>query len=44
MGTNWTKTYFTHQDTMPKALTPPTFDPLMGFPNGRKERGENSLT
>ncbi|XP_051175325.1 NADH dehydrogenase [ubiquinone] 1 beta subcomplex subunit 7 [Leptopilina boulardi] len=38
MGTNWTKTYFTHQDTMPVALSEPTFDPQMGFPNGRKER------
>lgn len=31
--------YVTHPDTMPEAETEPTFDPLYGFKNGRKERG-----
>ncbi|XP_064607126.1 NADH dehydrogenase [ubiquinone] 1 beta subcomplex subunit 7-like [Liolophura sinensis] len=30
--------HITHRDTAPNNFEPPTFDPLYGFPNGRKER------
>jgi len=30
--------YVSHPDTAPKWSEPPTFDPLAGFPDGRKER------
>ncbi|KAL5016698.1 hypothetical protein ScPMuIL_006287 [Solemya velum] len=30
--------YVTNPDTVPDYNAPPTFDPLQGFPNGRKER------
>ncbi|PVD23549.1 hypothetical protein C0Q70_16821 [Pomacea canaliculata] len=30
--------YVTHPDTAPDIKNPPTFNPLLGFPNGRKER------
>ncbi|XP_050400451.1 NADH dehydrogenase [ubiquinone] 1 beta subcomplex subunit 7 [Patella vulgata] len=30
--------YITHPDTAPDIKSSPTFDPLYGFPNGRKER------
>ncbi|KAK7487512.1 hypothetical protein BaRGS_00021214 [Batillaria attramentaria] len=30
--------YITHPDTAPDFTKPPTFDPHVGFPNGRKER------
>lgn len=30
--------YITHPDTAPNYNKPPTFDPLVGFENGRKER------
>lgn len=32
--------YVTHPDTAPDIKNPPTFNPLLGFPNGRKERSE----
>ncbi|XP_059143065.1 NADH dehydrogenase [ubiquinone] 1 beta subcomplex subunit 7-like [Physella acuta] len=37
MGNMW-YTYVSHPDTAPDYKNPPTFDPLLGFPNGRKER------
>ncbi|CAG5121203.1 unnamed protein product [Candidula unifasciata] len=37
MGNMW-YTYISHPDTAPNVRNPPTFDPLYGFPNGRKER------
>ncbi|XP_076440356.1 NADH dehydrogenase [ubiquinone] 1 beta subcomplex subunit 7-like [Babylonia areolata] len=30
--------YITHSDTAPDINKPPTFDPMLGFSNGRKER------
>lgn len=30
--------YF-HPEIQPQPLAPPTHDPNLGFPNGRKERG-----
>ncbi|XP_011867524.1 PREDICTED: NADH dehydrogenase [ubiquinone] 1 beta subcomplex subunit 7 [Vollenhovia emeryi] len=35
---NWIATYITHPDTMPVPDGKPTFDPMFGFPNGRKPR------
>ncbi|XP_018300796.1 NADH dehydrogenase [ubiquinone] 1 beta subcomplex subunit 7 [Mycetomoellerius zeteki] len=35
---NFIATYITHPDTMPKSDGKPTFDPMFGFPNGRKIR------
>ncbi|CAL1682352.1 unnamed protein product [Lasius platythorax] len=35
---NYIATYITHPDTMPVPDGPPTFDPMLGFPNGRKPR------
>ncbi|CAH1773501.1 unnamed protein product [Owenia fusiformis] len=29
---------YTNPDSMPRYQEPPTFDPLLGFPEGRKER------
>uniref|UniRef100_A0A0B7A071 NADH dehydrogenase [ubiquinone] 1 beta subcomplex subunit 7 n=1 Tax=Arion vulgaris TaxID=1028688 RepID=A0A0B7A071_9EUPU len=37
MGNVW-YTYVSHPDTAPDFRSPPTFDPLYGFPNGRQER------
>ncbi|BFZ17077.1 hypothetical protein BsWGS_20116 [Bradybaena similaris] len=37
MGNMW-YAYVSHPDTAPNHKQPPTFDPLYGFPNGRKER------
>ncbi|KAH9504138.1 Elongation of very long chain fatty acids protein 1, partial [Bulinus truncatus] len=37
MGNMW-YAYVSHPDTTPDYNKPPTFDPLIGFPNGRKER------
>uniref|UniRef100_A0A2C9KSY4 NADH dehydrogenase [ubiquinone] 1 beta subcomplex subunit 7 n=1 Tax=Biomphalaria glabrata TaxID=6526 RepID=A0A2C9KSY4_BIOGL len=37
MGNMW-YAYVSHPDTAPDFNKPPTFDPLLGFPNGRKER------
>ncbi|XP_070563178.1 NADH dehydrogenase [ubiquinone] 1 beta subcomplex subunit 7-like [Ptychodera flava] len=37
MGQMWTA-YVTHSDTAPDLEKLPTFDPLYGFPDGRKER------
>ncbi|KAG7197594.1 hypothetical protein KM043_016910 [Ampulex compressa] len=37
MGQMWIKS-ITDPDVIPKAEQPPTFDPMLGFPNGRKER------
>ena len=36
---NYIATHITHPDTMPKSDGKPTFDPMYGFPNGRKIRG-----
>lgn len=30
-------------DTTPMGDAEPTFDPLLGFPNGRKERGKKHI-
>ncbi|XP_012265521.2 NADH dehydrogenase [ubiquinone] 1 beta subcomplex subunit 7 [Athalia rosae] len=37
MGNTWAY-YVSHPDTTPPSITPPTFDPLLGFSNGRKPR------
>ncbi|KAJ8040932.1 NADH dehydrogenase [ubiquinone] 1 beta subcomplex subunit 7 [Holothuria leucospilota] len=37
MGHMWSA-YVTHSDTAPDMNNIPTFDPLYGFPDGRKER------
>ncbi|XP_072023263.1 NADH dehydrogenase [ubiquinone] 1 beta subcomplex subunit 7-like [Amphiura filiformis] len=37
MGHMWS-TYVTNPDTSPDIYNMPTFDPLYGFPEGRKER------
>lgn len=39
MGNYWA-TYVTHPDTMPVPEGSPTFDPMYGFPDGRKPRGK----
>lgn len=36
---NWYSTYIGNPAGMPDYHKPPTFDPMYGFPNGRKERG-----
>ena len=38
MGTTYSA-YVSEPDTTPKADAVPTFDPALGFDNGRKERG-----
>ncbi|XP_063699564.1 NADH dehydrogenase [ubiquinone] 1 beta subcomplex subunit 7 [Culicoides brevitarsis] len=35
---NWTARYITNPEGTPDGSTPPSFDPMYGFPNGRKER------
>ncbi|XP_071581571.1 NADH dehydrogenase [ubiquinone] 1 beta subcomplex subunit 7 [Temnothorax nylanderi] len=35
---NWIALYITHPDTMPTPDGKSTFDPMFGFPNGRKPR------
>ncbi|CAL1546845.1 unnamed protein product [Lymnaea stagnalis] len=37
LGPMW-YTYVSHPDTAPDYKNPPTFDPMLGFPNGRKEK------
>ncbi|XP_012939499.1 NADH dehydrogenase [ubiquinone] 1 beta subcomplex subunit 7 [Aplysia californica] len=37
MGNMW-YSYVTNPDTAPDFKSPPTFDPLIGFPEGRQER------
>lgn len=32
--------YISHPDTTPPGDMEPTFDPQIGFPNGRKPRGK----
>jgi hypothetical protein len=43
MGNSWTH-YVSEPQNRPDFDNPPTFDPLVGFPNGRKERGETQKT
>jgi hypothetical protein len=43
MGNSWTH-YVSEPQNRPDFDNPPTFDPLQGFPNGRKERGETQKT
>lgn len=38
MGNAWTA--YTDPEGTPDPLKGPSFDPLYGFPNGRKERGK----
>lgn len=39
MGNMW-YAYVSHPDTAPDIKNPPTFDPLIGFPEGRVERSK----
>jgi hypothetical protein len=39
MGNVW-YAYVSHPDTAPDIKNPPTFDPLFGFENGRRERSK----
>jgi hypothetical protein len=43
MGNAWTN-YVSEPQNRPDFENAPTFDPLQGFPNGRKERGETQNT
>jgi len=36
---NWATTHFLEPGVTPLTDAEPSFDPLFGFPNGRKERG-----
>lgn len=36
---NWYSRYYANPAGTPSNEVPPSFDPLYGFPNGRKERG-----
>lgn len=38
MGNAWAL-YVSDPEGTPTADKPPSFDPMLGFPNGRKERG-----
>lgn len=40
---NQIATYITNPDTMPVPNGKPTFNPMLGFPNGRKVRGKYSI-
>ena len=37
------KKHVSEPENMPDEKQPPTFDPLYGFPNGRKERGMHAM-
>ena len=46
MGQNWTREFYEGTSQMPGSTTPaqdskPTFDPMLGFPNGRVPRVMN---
>merc|ERR1712170_268259 len=38
MGNQPTRDSFLKPETTPDVFNPPTYDPMYGFPNGRKER------
>ncbi|EZA48147.1 hypothetical protein DMN91_008333 [Ooceraea biroi] len=38
MGNYWVSAHITHPDTTPRHESAPTFDPMLGFPKGRKPR------
>lgn len=48
MGNSWgnvpsnTVNLFLHPEVTPSPEEEPTFDPLLGFPNGRKTRGKRT--
>lgn len=49
MGNSWgnvpsnTVNLFLHPEVTPSPEEEPTFDPLLGFPNGRKTRGKRTI-
>lgn len=40
---NWYSLHVSNPEGTPHPLNEPSFDPLYGFPNGRKERGKFAL-
>ena len=42
MGNHWTRAWTDGPEVTPKADSKPTFDPLLGFENGRKPRVLNA--
>eukprot|EP00088_Acartia_fossae_P018190 TRINITY_DN20479_c0_g1_i1.p1 TRINITY_DN20479_c0_g1~~TRINITY_DN20479_c0_g1_i1.p1 ORF type:complete len:130 (+),score=14.38 TRINITY_DN20479_c0_g1_i1:32-421(+) len=38
MGATWTREFWEGPEVTPKQYSKPTFDPLLGFPEGRKPR------